>query len=303
MKPQLPKSKIHHFLRAFHSIEPVLLPPISEGLESQVLAYKLEQEEYIIRLNQEISGYLKEKYCSDHFSTTKLPMPEIIDIGAFDTEHFYCITKRIPGITLEDSDNNTLTHLTDNVAHILDIIHNVDISKSTGFGPFDKTGVAHFTSWHTYLSASVDHKDWNALFKSNLLDRTIIVPMLDTFQRLIETSPEVRCLVHGDFGANNVLTDGKKITGVIDWENALYGDPLHDIAGIYFWAPWLDCMQIQANYFESQNLTSKPHRSRILCYQLKYGLEEIYGSAVSQDTNFLNWAIRRTLQIYRTTKS
>ena len=31
---------------------------------------------------------------------------------------------------------------------------------------------------------------------------------------------------------------------------ALYGDPLFDVAGSFFWSPWLDCMRIQSEFFQ-----------------------------------------------------
>lgn len=37
-------------------------------------------------------------------------------------------------------------------------------------------------------------------------------------------------LLHGDLGHHNVFSDGQKITAVIDWEDALSGDPVFDIA-------------------------------------------------------------------------
>jgi aminoglycoside phosphotransferase (APT) family kinase protein len=37
-------------------------------------------------------------------------------------------------------------------------------------------------------------------------------------------------LLHGDLGAHNVLSDGERITALIDWEDSLCGDPIFDIA-------------------------------------------------------------------------
>lgn len=38
-------------------------------------------------------------------------------------------------------------------------------------------------------------------------------------------------LLHGDLGHHNIVTDGEQITAVLDWEDALCGDPIFDIAG------------------------------------------------------------------------
>ncbi|HEY9219163.1 MAG TPA: phosphotransferase, partial [Phenylobacterium sp.] len=36
-------------------------------------------------------------------------------------------------------------------------------------------------------------------------------------------------LLHGDFWPGNVLWDAGRIAAVIDWEEAAFGDPLHDL--------------------------------------------------------------------------
>ncbi|NJP39269.1 aminoglycoside phosphotransferase family protein [Alkalicoccus luteus] len=36
--------------------------------------------------------------------------------------------------------------------------------------------------------------------------------------------------MHGDFTIDNVLIHGGRITGIIDWAGAAYGDPRYDVA-------------------------------------------------------------------------
>ena len=68
--------------------------------------------------------------------------------------------------------------------------------------------------------------------------------------KLSENMQDFRNLVHGDFGSNNVLYDGTSITGVIDWSEGHDGDPLYDVANIFFWRTWLDCMDLLASFLE-----------------------------------------------------
>jgi len=42
-------------------------------------------------------------------------------------------------------------------------------------------------------------------------------------------------LVHGDLINHNLLTDGKNLTGVIDWELALWGDPNYDLFRLFYY--------------------------------------------------------------------
>jgi aminoglycoside phosphotransferase (APT) family kinase protein len=43
-------------------------------------------------------------------------------------------------------------------------------------------------------------------------------------------------VVHGDLLARNVLVEGDRISGVLDWGSACFGDPLYDAAWLlYCW--------------------------------------------------------------------
>lgn len=42
-------------------------------------------------------------------------------------------------------------------------------------------------------------------------------------------------IVHGDLIIHNLLTDGKNLTGILDWELSLFGDPDYDIARLFYY--------------------------------------------------------------------
>ena len=43
------------------------------------------------------------------------------------------------------------------------------------------------------------------------------------------------CLLHGDFRPKNILWNGNRISGIIDWEHSFYGDPYYDIAILFYY--------------------------------------------------------------------
>jgi tRNA A-37 threonylcarbamoyl transferase component Bud32 len=55
--------------------------------------------------------------------------------------------------------------------------------------------------------------------------------------RLSRLSGEGSCLVHGDYGPQNLLlaADATEVLGIVDWEWARRGDPLEDLS----WAEWI----------------------------------------------------------------
>lgn len=43
------------------------------------------------------------------------------------------------------------------------------------------------------------------------------------------------CLLHGDFRPKNILWDGEKIVGIIDWEHSFIGDLYYDLAVLFYY--------------------------------------------------------------------
>ena len=304
MKPELSNQQLLQFLTKKYGSEPQWAP-IAEGMESRVLTFIWGDQQYILRVNPNQSGFQKDRWCFQQFHSEELPIPEILEIGSFSSHYAYCLSRRLPGITLEDSAIPTLQQLTPYVSQVWKVIHQSLLPSSEGFGPFNECGHATFSSWQSFLQSTIRGKDqqWDHLFASNLLDATTLQPVMQSYLRLTEQCPEERKLVHGDFGSNNVLTDGKKITGVLDWDCALYGDPLFDVAGSFFWSSWLDCMRIQSEFFQQTLRNEANFTVRLQCYQLRCGLEEIHENALAGNQKLLNWLLNRTMQIHQATEN
>jgi aminoglycoside phosphotransferase (APT) family kinase protein len=91
--------------------------------------------------------------------------------------------------------------------------------------------------------------EWDSLFEYNLrmrqcqrwLSRTPtdspLRPLLSSLLEKIESMDDVIdafkasrfCFTHSDFRLGNILTDGIGVTGIIDFEHAIFGDPDHDL--------------------------------------------------------------------------
>jgi hygromycin-B 4-O-kinase len=75
----------------------------------------------------------------------------------------------------------------------------------------------------------MDRFNWSHLFQNSFFKKNIFELFSGPIRALIRYIPEERKLVHGDYGYGTVLSDHQEITGVLDWESALFGDPLYDI--------------------------------------------------------------------------
>ncbi|WP_450091390.1 phosphotransferase family protein [Paenibacillus lycopersici] len=267
--------------------------PVAEGEESQAFAVRFGDDEYIVRINRSADGFHKDGFCYRRFASPKLPIPEIAAIGRLDDEYAYCVSRRAPGITVQDTSPAELPSVAGAVARVMEAIAGADMTGTERYGPFNAQGIGRFASWRDYMMSILDTNvyDWEAVMP--ILDRKRIARYMQPLEAFAPRCPEVRRLVHGDFGSNNLLTDGGRITGVIDWSEALFGDPLYDVANIFYWRTWLDCMEVQARYFERQHPEIARHAEALRSYQLRIGLDVIYQSAAAGDMRFLEWAMAR----------
>ncbi|MBV8809359.1 MAG: aminoglycoside phosphotransferase family protein [Acidobacteriaceae bacterium] len=274
------------------------LAPISEGEESQAYRFRSGTRAYVLRLNPDSVGFQKDAFVYRTFAPRDLPVPKVIRIGEIDHQ-FYCISESLPGVTLQELKREDLPLLLGPTAQILELIAKSDLGETSGFGTFDKDGTGTYESWRNFLSSIADRDRYNWEAVGKLVDSTEIRRSLTRLVALAGRCPETRALVHGDFGSNNVLTDGRRITGVIDWSEALFGDPLYDVANTFYWRTWLDCMEEQARYFEAHLDPSPALSDRLLCYQLRIGLAEIYQNAVEGKVDGAAWAASRCRELIR----
>ena len=272
------------------------LAPLSEGEESQAYRFRSGARTYVVRVNRAITGFEKDAFVYRRFARRNLPIPEVIRIGEIG-DHFFCISENMPGVTLQDLKPEDLHLVLAPTARVLDAIAESDLGDMSGFGPFDAHGIGSYESWRDFLTTVADRHRYSWATVGRLVNSGEINRILDRLVRLAAHCPEIRALVHGDFGSNNVLTDGHRITGVVDWSEASIGDPLYDVANILFWRTWLHCMQQQARYFEA-HLGPLPNLSdRMLCYQLRIGLAEIYQNAIEGKADVAAWAASRCCEL------
>jgi hygromycin-B 4-O-kinase len=268
------------------------------GQESQTFRFRTEGQNCIVRLNRVVEGFEKDAFAFSMFSTADLPIPKIIRIGQIDGT-FYCISQSMPGVSLQELRSDELPPVLAPTARILAFIAESDLKGTSRFGPFNASGVGKYESWHDFLIGISDPCKYDWSVAGGFLDIEIISRILERLHTLVAYCPEVRGLVHGDFGSTNVLTDGRRITGVIDWSEALIGDPLYDVANILFLRTWLDCMQQQARYFECHWHNFQDLSERLLCYQLRIGLGEVHENALAGRKKAAAWAVSRCRELIR----
>jgi aminoglycoside phosphotransferase (APT) family kinase protein len=82
-------------------------------------------------------------------------------------------------------------------------------------------------------------------------------------RRHVPAEPTRRVIVHGDFRMGNMVVDGDRLAGVLDWEMASPGDPLVDLAWCFIpvWQPsGLDEEPLVLRYAEQTGSPVDPER-------------------------------------------
>lgn len=91
-------------------------------------------------------------------------------------------------------------------------------------------------SWKAYLRGILTGEnpefDWERLMASPLVDATVLRRAIARLLAELETlsEPARYHLLHGDLNPYNILIEGDRLAGIIDWSYARYGDPLFDFA-------------------------------------------------------------------------
>jgi len=265
---------------------------MQEGKVSQAFSFECDTG-YVIRVNRSIASFQKDAYAYKHFHSDRIPIPQVIQLGHIDEQHAFCITEHTPGLTLQDVDHKAIKQLLQPTIEVWFALQEYDLSHTSGYGNFDVDGRGQYATWRAYLFSILN----TASFYQDHADQPLLNDIIAIFTSSIQYCPEEHYLVHGDFGSNNVLTDGTRIMAVLDWDCAKYGDPLFDVATAYFWSTWLDCMAAQAQYYEMHLKYLPNYIERLLCYQLHIGLSEIFDNILHRNWQMAQWTIKRSVEI------
>ena len=207
---------------------------IKGGTMHQLHRVKTANKNWILKLSFEDAdfGFQLESRAMDQLAKLGLPA---LKLGAFNAisragQSPFLLVEEAPGETVTSFEDPETQQMPDQllieIGRMLAQVHQVtgcragliDCSKE------DWTGLEE--SWSTYLSLRLDDH----------LHLCSYIGAIDRRERnKIESLfiPEFKApsrLLHGDPGHHNMFSDCEHVTAIIDWEDALIGDPIFDIA-------------------------------------------------------------------------
>lgn len=274
---------------------------ISAGTWSQAFGFTSKNERFVIRFGGDAAEYDKDRLAGT-WSSASLPVPEVIEVGtAFDRN--YAVSRRVDGVPLDTLDaagwQRTIPSLMESLRALRDLR-----LPGVGFGSFNGNGDAAHDTWSDWLRAAVTEDGEGRL--AGWRDALAAVPGamarfeagVERFTELAAACPELRQVAHTDLGAGNTLVSDGRISGIIDWGNAVAGDPLYDIAHLTFWAPWHHgCPERELRRHAADALGDADFDERVRAYELHISLTDQRFNAVMNRTHMIEAVAKRGEQL------
>jgi aminoglycoside phosphotransferase (APT) family kinase protein len=156
-----------------------------------------------------------------------LPGPRIhgIEAASDDVPFDFEVMDEVPGTCLRDLDGDdpAMESALEAVGRALAGVHRV---RGDGFGPI--------AAGETELRGL--HRSWREYFLLRLPQHVDVAEsLLEHPSRLIERAhtlslPEESALLHCDLGSHNLFVEDGAVSAILDWEDAVLGDPVFDLA-------------------------------------------------------------------------
>ncbi len=281
------------------------LQAIDCGPIVRAFTFSVGGADYVIRFNPDTldANFEKEEYVATHYASPSVPIPEVVWVGRMDELH-YCITRKIVGQRMDQLSPGELERAVPSAVETLIAIHATDITRQEGYGLFDGQGRGFSSSWPEYLAAVKDEErsdgffgKWHSLFETTFLERDVFDRIYARLESLLERCPSERYLVHGLYGFRNLLFENGRVTAVLDWIDAKFGDFLYDVA-------WLDFYDQERAYpklfrasYAERDIDVPDFDDRLLCYQCYIALDAMRFFAKTNDCDSYTYVKNRILAL------
>jgi len=240
---------------------------LSGGESTQAFGIDTGTDRLVLRVNRRFT-YEKDAMLARRYASASIPVPAVLATGTSNGFH-WAVSRLAWGRLLSTLAPGAVRRLVPDLIQVLGAVHCADIAGTSGYGNFDHEGRAQFGSWRVAVlnhDALVNWDHFSAIAPERV--GRLVRSARDQVDRLIVVCPEYRVLTHGDILLDNLLGEDDRITAVIDWSDARFGDPLWDVARCDFWQPGLDIVGAYLAVWGNRRELSRRARERILCYQL-----------------------------------
>jgi hygromycin-B 4-O-kinase len=241
---------------------------ITEGENSQAYRAVADGRQVVVRVNLRREGFDLDAWAAKVRPGQGVTVPEVIAVGAIG-EAWCCVSTRLEGTRLCDLAPPAVAAAAPAVAETLRRINATPLGDTEGYGGIDPaSGNGRGPTWSSAVAWGVP-RTWDAVAEQ--ADREFLEAASAAVLAEVDALPDFGRLVHGDYSADNLIVSAAGDVGVIDWEAAMIGDPLWDVAYQLFWSAAWPVMVPQARAALPVEPAPEELR-RLRCYMIVAGL-------------------------------
>jgi hygromycin-B 4-O-kinase len=285
------KQTANRFVKAHFGNRAQYLAPLGSGDWSRAYSFMLDGREMVIRFGSYLDDFEKDRVMGA-YSMAALPIPKVIEVGETESG-FFAVSERVQGEKhLDELDEPELRIVLPQLFDALHELQKLDVTDTQEVGLWRPEGTG--PSWGDELLSVAEPRDrlkgWRERLDAFPREASIFDAGVVKLRQLVPQLPECRGIIHNDLLNRNVLVDNGKLTGVFDWGNAFYGDPLYDQACFLYWWPWfpqwqgIDLQEMLDRHWEKHGGSPAQMKERLLSYLIHIGLDHIAYSAFRERT-------------------
>ncbi len=282
---------------------------LPQGAWSRAYAFRHAGRELVARFNPDRHAFDADRLAL-RFASSALPIPNVLEVGEVDAGYYYAISERCFGDFLEDLAPELIEAALPSLLATLDALRTADTSGSSGFGLWDEKGNGRHRDWTEFLLA-VDwgipepfRNTWRGDLARNELAEGAFTEGMRELEALAWRCPNRRDLVHSDLLHGNAFVSGARIAGLIDWQCALYGDHLYELAWLTFcappWAPGLAAAGLRdraLDHWRAAGVDLTDFDLRLRCYEIRIGVSALVGNTWRRDLPNLEATACRLVEV------
>lgn len=225
--------------------EPVIqITPLNVKSSYHTIYYlKSKKLEYILKINSLNNlftdySFFIEEYIQKILLRSKLPNIKVfnIDITRDYIPTEFMLMEFLRDSPLEQFKNSEYKNIYTDLGRVFKQIHSI---SANNYGPIDikllltkneLTGT--FSSWKSFIFLNLNNH-LKECVKIGVLSPSELVSLKSIYvkSKPIFTNSK-SSLIHNDPSLRNIFVNNNRVTGIIDWEDAIFGDPLWEIAFI-----------------------------------------------------------------------
>lgn len=221
----------------------------------------------IVRISRnENAGFDHEAWAISKVREVGVPAPGMLlvkEVTIDEAPTAVCVQEKLKGEPLERGrvdygalDRSLLRKYMQQAGEVLSRIHSVPMR---GYGYFDKQGKGEHASFQVMMSRRLEmQRDNMANFLKNGVDKELLEDAFGILEKegkgIGEFNP---VLSHNDFGPKHIMVDDEKVTGILDWGEAVGHSPVNDFAGFLLWYPEIPLDAVKEGYGQREIFDDK----------------------------------------------